>query len=337
MSTKIKTSLAENPLPQMPSTFRGNLARTISSQIKKGYHTNIVNPNIVPRLEFLKTSKLLPLDTQRDTKDTWVNQRLEDRNGIDLIALGALSVALDPNTQIYYVWDGCGRWCLIEANGALDTVPCLVYDIPKEQAAYYFAYNQERGRRKLSREVTFVNACVGGDLEAREWENRLTFLGCYIQGQTNYPIPNPPNPGSPEINYRTLVEGYKIAKGDMGLQRQVRDMIYSAWAQSTGCHLIQQDLYFALCKLLSEYPAARNNGLNQAIQKYINWQATGSTQGTFVKSWKQDEIKGLTGNASASTLLCASFIKGFNASAFSTGSHKTTLRILDLKEEIQEA
>jgi len=327
------TTLSISPSIKVHSMFSGDAEKTVANLNKLHLTGKIHNAHIKPRLEWLKTSNLEPLETQRETKDKWVEDRLKDplMNGLDMLAFGALSVALDPTDNIYYVYDGCGRWAIADLNGVLDEVPCLVYDMTKEKAAKYFAYNQERGRRKLSREVTFVNAFVGGDEESKVWEQRLVYLGCFIKGQTNYPVPNPQIPGNPEFKFRTLTGGFDISKGDMSIQRQARDMIYTAWNSSnSGCELINQDLYFALVKTLTDFPDARKNGINKGIQQWLNWAALGGTQTNFAKEWKDDSAKGLTGNESSAGILARSFIKKFLPSPFSPANARSVLKLKEI-------
>jgi hypothetical protein len=208
-----------------------------------------------------------------------------------------------------------------------------VYDISKEQAAFYFAYNQERGRRKLSREVTFVNAFVGGDKESQVWEQRLIFLGCYIKGSTNYSVPHPQSPGSPEMKFRTLEGGHDISRGNPGVQRQARDMIHTAWASTNyGCEIINQDLYFALVKTLTDFDDARKNGINKGLQQWLNWAAQGKTQSGFAGEWKDATTRGLTGNMSAAGILAKSFLKAFldKGNQFKPSNARTVLKIKDI-------
>lgn len=327
------STLTLSTVPSVHSMFRGDATKTVAKLDKNKLTGKLQNSHIKPRLEWLTSSQLVPMETQRETKDKWVYERQVDLNGLDMIALGALSVALDPNDNIYYVWDGCGRWAIADTNGALSDLPCLVYDMTKEQAAFYFAYNQERGRRKLSREVTFVNAFVGGDKESLVWEQRLIFLGCYIKGQTNYSVPHPQTPGNPEIKFRTLEGGFQIARGDMSIQRQARDMIHNAWASTNyGCETINQDLYFALVKTLTDFDDARKNGINKGLQQWLNWAAQGKTQSGFSQEWKDDTAKGLTGNMSAAGILAKSFLKVFLSpgNQFKPSNARNVLKLKDI-------
>ena len=310
-SKRVSTTPAVQ-IPEMHSKFLGSAERLVKNQIKKKIHGQVVNAQYVPRLEMLPLASLIPLETQRTTDELWVSKRLNDCHGIDMLAFGTLSVAQDPDDGLYYLWDGCGRAAMAQANSALDIVPCIVYDLPKKRAAYYFAYNQDRGRRSLSKEAIFVNAHESGDQEAVLWGQRLTQLGCYIEGNTGYPVPHPATPGHVEIRYRALTEGYAIAEGDMQLQRQVRDIIVAAWNNNpNGCTMIHQDIYWAILKSFVIFPELRKNGKHQAFVKFINHIASGQDQNKI--QWKE---KGLSGNSGIARQLAYGLIKAFRDSSY---------------------
>ncbi len=299
-----------NLAPVVHSKFRGSAESVVKTLTKKKILGEILNSEYKPRLEWLSIDVLEPLETQCQTKSTWVKERQEDLDGLDMLAFGALDVAKDPETGRYGVWNGCGRLAIAQTNMGIDSVPCLVYDVSWKRAAFYFAYNQDRGRRTLSKESIFVNAVSAGDDESLKWEDRLSFLGLYIKGDTEYPIPHPQDPSSVEIRYRSLVEGYKIANGDLSLQRHARDMIVNAWShRDEGCPIINQDLYWAVIMFLRTYPDARKNGLNRAFQKFLDWLAMGKSQANASKSWK--DVKGLSGNAGVSKQLALGLAKAF--------------------------
>jgi len=309
-----KTNLAI-AAPTVHSMVRGNVVKDIAKQTKKGLTGKLVNAQFEPVLEWIKTSDLVPLESQRETNSKWVVERQEARNGLDMIAFGALSVAHDPDDGNYYVWDGCGRWAIADFNGGIDTVPCLVYKMTKAQAAYYFAYNQEEGRRKLSREVTFVNGVRGGDPEHLEWAKRLDAIGAYVKANdSNAGIVNPDAKlnGYPEILARALTDGYKLSGNDITICRQARDMIMSAWGTTdTGCPKIVTEVYWALIVVLKAIPESRKNGLNTAMQKYLNYVAAGNTQSEASKEWKGKDLKSITGNVGVAKELGYAFAKSF--------------------------
>ena len=310
--------------PTVHSMVRGDVAKIKAKQDKKGLTGKIINPqfgkgqSLEPKFMWLKTSSLTPLDSQRETNSKWVLERQEARGGLDMLAFGALSVAHDPNDNNYYVWDGCGRWAIANINEAIDTVPCLVYEMTKSQAAFYFSYNQQEGRRNLSREATFVNGVKGGDPEHLEWAKRLDAIGAYIKlNESCEGIVNSGarEQGYPEILARALTDGYKLSGNDLSICRQARDMIVTAWGTSDeGCPKIVTEVYWALIVVLKSIPESRKNGLHTAMQKYLNWLAEGKTQGRSMKDWKGNKLKGITGNVGIAKELGYAFAQAFISS-----------------------
>jgi hypothetical protein len=309
-----KTNLAI-AAPTVHSMVRGNVIKDIAKQNKKGLTGKLVNDKFVPVLEWLKTSDLIPLESQRETNSKWVVERQEALNGLDMIAFGALSIAHDPDDGNYYVWDGCGRWAIADFNGGIDTVPCLVYNMTKARAAYYFAYTQEEGRRKLSREVTFVNGVIGGDEEHLEWAKRLDAIGAYVKandGPNGIVNKDAKEHGYPEILARALTDGYKLSGNDITICRQARDMIMSAWGiTNTGCPKIVTEVYWALIVVLKAIPESRKNGLHSAMQSYLNYVAQGNSQAEASKEWKGKDLKSITGNVGVAKELGYAFAKSF--------------------------
>lgn len=274
------------------------------------------NQTKIPTFEYIDPVDLVPLESQRETNSVWGSKRLEDRQGLDLVAFGALSVSRGSN-GINYVFDGTGRLTLADLSGYNQPLPCLVYNIEPEEAAFYFYYSQERGRRTMSREATFVNSYIAGEKSAVALALVLEQVGLYVQGNTHYPVPHPMRPHTAEISYRAISEAHdKIAKGDVALLKQARDMIYTAFANSpSGCNKIAQDLYWAVLQILVTYPQARKGVLNDSIQKYLDYLAMGSSQSQVVKEWKGD-AKGLSGNVGVSKTLAYNFLKSWKASNF---------------------
>lgn len=292
------------------SLFRGDeTGETIQKKLDKTGSNQIYNKNLNLRLETLNLKDLVPLDSQRVTKEKWVIDRLVDQEGLDMWAFGALGVCYDARDNTHYVWDGCGRWALAEAVG-MEKVPCIVIDGKKEQAAFYFAYSQERGRRTLSKEVLFVNRFYSGEEQALKEAEYLDRLGLYVKGDTDYSVPHPTPTGHISIGYRAFAEGLKLANNDLTLCRQARDMIAIAWGgSSVGCTVINQDIYWALIKLMTIFPVARKNGLNRALQQYLNGVASQRDQSKV--RWKP---KGLSGNAGVAPLLAYGLYKDFKDS-----------------------
>jgi hypothetical protein len=283
----METLTITKPSVKVHSMFRGNAERAQKQLTKKKQHGVVLNTDTPVRFEQLPVDDLHPLLTQRETTETWVKSRLKDLKGFDMLAAGALQVALDPNDQKYYVYDGCGRLAQAQVNGAPSVLPCLVYDITKEQAAFYFAYNQDQGRRNLSKEILFVNSYYSGEKQAVQWATRLSQINCFIKGTTDYAVPHPQKAGHPEIKYRALTEGWKTSGGDITLMKQVRDMICLAWGgTNSGVDIIRQDLFLGLITFLQVYPEVQKNGLNKALQSFLNATATLTPQGKL--TWKQE-------------------------------------------------
>lgn len=307
-----EVNIQENDSVEIHNKFRGDAEKVINKLVKKNA-TQTHNTHLQPRLEWISTTLLEPLESQRITKETWTEKRLIALGGLDMWAFGTLSVCLDPRDNVYYVWDGCGRLALAQLHG-LDIVPCVVVEGLKEQAAFYFGYNQDssQGRRTLSKEVLFVNRYYSGDHTAVTEANNLDKLGLYIKGDTDFSVPHPQPNGHIEIGYRAFAEGAGIMNHDMIVQRQVRDMIVMAWNNNPeGCRTINQDIYWALGEFLTTFPAARKNGMNTALQHFLNNIATGKSQKKV--DWKP---KGLSGNSGVSKQLACGLLSAFKESSF---------------------
>lgn len=287
------TTLSLITKPSLHNKFIGDEDEA-RKKIQKAGATELLN-KLPIKLVNIKTNLLEPLESQRVTREKWTVERIIDLGGLDMWAFGALSVCYDKRDKKYYVWDGCGRLALAQLHG-LEEVPCIVIEGKKEQAAFYFGYCQDstQGRRTLSKEVLFVNRYYSGDYKAIKEAAILDKLGLYVKGDTNYSVPNPTPSGHIEIGYRAFYEGYfTVGRGDLALVRQARDMIATAWSHHpNGCRYINQDIFWAVIMLLYVYPEARKNGMNSALQKFLNFVATGSDQKNI--KWKE---KGLSGNS----------------------------------------
>jgi hypothetical protein len=305
----------------MHSMFRGDADIAVQKlQAKKAVETKHLE--LDPKLLKINTNLLVPLESQRVTKENWTIKRLEALGGLDMWAFGTLDVCLDPRDGVYYVWNGCGRLALAQLHG-LEQVPCVVIEGPKEQAAFYFGYNQDstQGRRTLSKEVLFVNRYYSGDSTAIDEADILNQLGLYIKGDTNFSVPQPTPDASVEIGYRAFAEAQKITQQNLNVQRQARDMVVSAWSNNpNGCKFINQDIYWALCQVLTTAPLARKGMLNTRLQQFLTYVATGQDQ-TSVK-WKP---KGLSGNSGISRILAVGLVKAFKDSTFTRGGDGSVL------------
>lgn len=293
------------------SMFRGD-ANRIHKRVVKAGANQVLNQSNAARFEMLAIDQLVPLETQRETNGNWAQKRLTELGGFDMVAAGALSVALDPTDNIYYVFDGCGRLAQAQQTMAVTHLPCLVYDIPKQRAAFYFAYNQDRGRRSLSKEVIFVNAYYSGEAEAVKWAGILTQIECYIKGTTDYAVPHPQQLNHPEIKYRAVTEGYRLADGDITLMKEVRDLIWKSWSPTPSkCEIIRQDLFWGLIYFFKVYPEARENGLKKAVEQFLAATAMLTTQGKL--TWKQDG--GNKHNHEAQSV-ASGFVRAFRGSQY---------------------
>jgi hypothetical protein len=272
---------------QVHSMFRGNVDDIVKSVEKDKIRGQILNANITITLEMIDIQDLVPLETQRETSGKWVADRLKDIKGYDILAAGALSVARDPNDNKNYVFDGCGRLALAQINGAPHKLPCLVYNIPKDRAAYYFAYNQDRGRRNLDKETIFVNAVYSGDSTTDSQVDLLNYLDCFIQGKTNFAVGSKEF-GNPEVKYMIITKGLQKANYDKKLMRTVRDLVCNAWTQKKDDekYSILGDLFTGLIYFLQVYPEAQSGGLKKTLQEFLSWKAVGTPQSAL--KWKRD-------------------------------------------------
>ena len=276
-----------NNTKQMHSMFRGDVESIDQALTKKGLLGQVLNADVPIHFEYVSVDELYPLETQRITSGKWVEERLEDIKGYDTLAAGALSVAKDPDDGKYYVFDGCGRLALAQLNGVPNKLPCLVYGITKKRAAFYFSYNQDKGRRNIDKETIFVNSWYSGEEEALEQGKLLKELGCYIQGKTDFVVPEKLD-GTPEVKHVILTKGLMKAKGDKTLMRQVRDMICTAWTPIRNRkYSIRTDLFTGLVYFLQVFPEAREGALNKTLQDFLNIHAI-STPDQNQITWRKD-------------------------------------------------
>ena len=290
--------------------FRGDKSTSIN-KIEERNLKQIIR-HATPRLEFLNLYDLEPLETQRGVKDTWVQDRLTALNGLDQVAFGALEIARTPDGR-NLIWNGCGSYNLAEHVGWTENIPCLVFDLSEQDAAFYFNYTQKEGRRNLSPEVLMVNAWKSGDKNAVDLANVMRQLDMYIQGDTNYPVPQPKSPHAIEVRYRTINEAYRnIAKwldpsDRTDVMRQARDLIVSSFP---GEKMLQQDLYWAVYYILAAIPATRKGANYRKFQTYLSAAGANNTQAQFTKVWKIDNA-GTTGNSGKAKSLATELLKNW--------------------------
>jgi hypothetical protein len=275
-----------------------------------------VNHDLSYSNEEIDIKDLIPLDSQRVTKGSWTEQRLIER-GFDWWAFDILGVCRDINDGKLYVWNGCGRLSIAQlyANkiGMSFKVPCRVVEGTKEQAAFYFAYTQDTpGRRTLTKEVLFVNQVASGmfDEATREATVILPYIGLYIKGDSGKSVPENPAKTDYEISYRGFHEALTnehMAEGDVPLLKLARDMIVTAWGNKVGFTKINQDVFWAVTCFLKIYPEAQKNGINKALQLFLNGLAT-TVKDPKNLNWKP---KGLSGNSGVAPQLAFGLREAF--------------------------
>jgi len=314
--------------------IKGDVDKLQKKVEKKGLH-NILNTQYTPKFQLVKLKDIEPLESQREAKTGWAEKMLNNLGGLDMLAFGVLSLAHDPKTGVYYNFDGNGRHLIAQAIGDQEMeLPAMVYPIGKKQAAKYFSYNQKKGRRTLSPETIFVNTHIADDSEAKEIGDVLDKCGMFVKGDCAKQVPEPYVPGTCEISYRGISEGYlKIAKRDVRVCKQARDIVYNAFINKSDDAegRIANDVYWAVLQTLVSFPQVRDGNLNKSFQKYLNAQATLNTQGSMAKSWK-GEIKGISGNAGISKILAFHLITGWRSSKFSNGYVENNTR--NIKETL---
>lgn len=263
----------------------------------KGY--GIINANNHPRLEYLTPDQLTPIDTQRDTKASWAESRLKDLKGLDMVAFGALSVGYDASNNKYWLYDGCGRDLLASLIDSNMPLPCLVYNLDQKQAAFYFSYNQDKGRRKLSKESIFVNSWFHGEPEAIKLGNILVNLGLKISANPDFNAPYGHISSTPitavEISEKAITEVIGIAgqpteAQSLALISQAKDMIFQAFSTPVDgvprLERVNGELLWAIVYILRTYKDARVGDLNKVIQEYLNLQAQLTSQNELIKAIK---------------------------------------------------
>lgn len=317
-------TLSLTPLTvNMHSMYNGKDVSKTIKKIEKANGFDQKHSGLKFRMEDIEVSKLIPLESQRITKESWAKKRLTDQ-GMDWWAIGTPSVVKDINDHQYYVWDGCGRLAIAQlwANhvGMDVKLQCSVCDGTKEEAAFYFGYTQDAGRRTLSKEVLFVNRWYSQDPAARQEEQELTNCGLFVKGDSGLSVPELPTPGSYEISYRAFHEAktHKYMAWDEATQlvdfsllKQARDMIVLAWAKNKSFKSVNQDIFWALVCFLKRFPAARKNGLNIALQDFLAVMALTHKDPKKI-DWKD---KGLSGNSGVAPQLAMGLLKAFMASA----------------------
>jgi len=265
--------------PTMHSKFNQNHIDGLISELQKaGVYKKQQNESRRGHYEQIPTSKLVPLDTQRNVTKNWIIKVLKLSEGFDWISMGLIFVARDTKTGINYVWDGCGRLALAQANeiAALD---CWVLEMDQAEAAGYFVRVQKTTKRSLDSAVHFCNAYAHGEKEALAMAKTLSILGMRIQGADDVWVPVIPKEDLvdyPQVKLRGIEQAIKYANrrgpkevealSNNDLIRFARDIIVQAgWNDD----LIRQDLLPGLVIFYSVYPEAMKNGLNKMIRAWF--------------------------------------------------------------------
>ena len=295
---------------------------------------NVINLDKMSTREMHYLDELVPLESNRVVDMTWAEKRLAAKGGLDMIAFGVLYVARDKAKKLH-VWDGCGRMVLAslaEAGNAKNQWPCNVYDMEKEEASGYFAYNQDEGCRALTKEAIYVNKFFSGDPIAVDLAGILSYLNMYIQGDTHVTVPEDKTPSASEIKWRPIHEAMKIvslspmewtkntfvALPKISILKQARDMIYTAFpdsSTSTLCAKITQDLLWAIVQLLHDFPILQDstNQTVKHIQAWLNLSGAKSTQKQVTDAWRNTEaLKGRTASDYVTHLLARALVNEFH-------------------------
>lgn len=294
---------------------------------------NVTNFDRMPTREMLYLDEMVPLESNRVVDMKWAFKRLKAKGGLDMIAFGVLYVARDK-AQKLHVWDGCGRMVLAslaEAGNTKNRWPCNVYNMEKEEASEYFAYNQDEGCRALTKEAIYVNKFFANDPIAVDLAGILSYLNMYIQGDTHVTVPENKTPSDSEVSWRAITEAMKIvslspmewtnntlvALPKISILKQARDMIYTAFpdsSTSTLCARITQDLFWAIVQLLVDFPRLQDsmNETVKHIQAWLNLCGATSTQKQVTDAWRNTEaLKGRTASDYVTDLLARALAREF--------------------------
>jgi hypothetical protein len=327
-------TLTLTPVVDMHSMYRGKDVSKSIKNINKANGFKEKHTGLKFDLKEIKVSDLIPLESQRLTKGNWVEKRLKDQ-GMDWWAFGTLQVVKDINDQKYYVWDGCGRLAIAQmfanSQGFDISVPCCVIEGDKKEAAFYFGYSQDTGRRTLSKEVLFVNRWYSNDPEALEQGTVLDLMGLYIKNDSGMSVPENPTLGHHEIGYRAFNEALTnnlMADNDIALLRQAKDMIVNAFSRNPNWNnIIPQDVLWAVTCFLKTYPKARTNGVNKALSDFLVIVALSSKDAKV--DWKD---KGLSGNSGVAPQLAYGMFKAFIKSAYWKEQFRNVLVLKTLED-----
>lgn len=310
-------------LPTYHSKVLGDTVALTKELTKKGLN-RVVNTT-TGHHEVISTSDLVPLESQRNAKTSWIAKALRLGNGFDSIAAGIIQVARDPN-GINYVWDGCGRLALAQQCN-IDKLNCWVTDIDAKEAAHYFVYTQKTSNRNLKPGELFINAYEHGIPEAVEFAEVLKRLGMRIQGAEDYWVPRvsiTDRVNYPQAKERSVKQALKYANRDETVVKYARDTIVQAgWNDDE----IRQDLLPGLVIFYMCYPEAMKNGLSKAIRLFLK-----SIAGTVTQGKLDFKHKGGNMHNKEAESVALGFVKAFRASPLLKTSMNPILTEKRMKE-----
>lgn len=297
-----------------------------STKKTKSYSAfNTANP---PEFKYIPLSKLTSMESQRETKVRWAEQRLEALGGLDMVAFGVLEVFEDPEgSDSYKIWNGNGRHTMGTMVDENMLVPCLVYKLPMDKACFYFQYTQDKGRRNMSAEALFQALHQSGDPVAKVIEKQLTKSKLYVKNDASFPIGNTTK-NAHEVRIRGFKTAIELAKvkrpGDVCndpsvFTAQAVDMISEGFHNELGYrNVINNDLLWALTLLLRVYPKLRSGKTNENFRQYLNsFGASAGTQKAFSSIWKSPKNVGTTGNSNIAKSLALDLLNNW------MGNHHT--------------
>lgn len=278
--------------------------------------------------QIMKVWDLEPLESQRNTKTSWIAKALSAGKGYDPIAAGIIQVAKDISTGKHYIWDGCGRHALAQAVG-IEELNCWITEISEKEAAHYFVYTQKTSNRNLKPAELFINGFEHGDEKCLATAALLQRLSVRIQGADDYWVPRVPASeikNYPQVKERSVYQAMKYAGNDESIVRFARDTIIQAgWNDDE----IRQDLLPGLVIFYMCYPEAMKNGLNKAIRTYFQALAGVSSQAKL--SFKQ--AGGNMHNREAESVALG-IVRLFRSTPNLTAQHRNIVTEIKMKEYI---
>lgn len=293
MTNNVTTTVSVQPT--MHNKFKGDTSELVKKLQRAGIYQKQQNEKRRGSYQRIKVTDLVPLDSQRNVTENWIVKVLKMSNGFDWTSMGLIFVARDPNTNVNYVWDGCGRLALAQAMDITE-LDCWVMEMTQQEAAHYFVHVQKTASRRLSASVIFCNAYAHGEKDALVMADILKQLGLRIEGADDVwvpPVPAQDKQNYPKVVLRAVEQALSYANrrgpkaveelSNLDLIRFARDTIVQAgWNDDD----VRQDLLPALVIFYSVYPEAMKNGLNKMIRGWFQGlaQTTKQNRLTFKKT-----------------------------------------------------